>query len=727
VPGHASTSKAIVARSAPQIFNGRDEYVANIVQTLLISDQARVPILGPGGMGKTSVALAVANDATIVQRFEDRRHFVPCEEVTNPAPLVELIALHLGVVLPASNPFQHLLASLYTQFSPCLVVLDNFETPWDSLTTRTETEEIIAQLSSVPTLSLIITMRGETPPFGIDWSYPSSQLLPLPLDAAKATFLKICPSDDEKLEELLTALDCVPLAVTLIAYVGRSSRLSASELLASWKSEQTKLLDLGSPDRLRSVDHSIRLSLESTTMKSSPVALQLLSIVAMLPGGAVLRTLPSLVPSIANLDRATRTLLSVSLAYKGTGGTLRLLSPIRSYIAQHHTPDSISLESLRTFYYKLADQCEGSPGDKDFLRIQDEVALEESNMESVLLNCLSELSDDDAVRAVNNYSWYLYWNHPRFELLEAAINVAQQGNFTELLPQCLQRLGYILISQGEYTRAFTALEEARGLFCVGKNQLEAALCLERHAEILRMQSQNDEARAKLEEVRKEFQAIGNQKGTARCLQCLGDILRMQERYVEARSALEDARELLQELGEPLGAAQCLRSIGLIHFSEEQYSDARTILEDAQNQFQAIGETSGATQCLHYLGDVLLEQGQYEKARVSLEKAREQYQEMGERAGSVECLVSLGEILRREARYDEALSYLDEAYSQFRAIGNRLGIANSLIQIARNCVALDRNSEALKALEEARELYLEIGAFRSMKNCDYLLSSIRVGD
>jgi tetratricopeptide (TPR) repeat protein len=723
VPPLTSVPTSILARAAPQIFHGRDDFVGDIVQTILHSDQARVPILGPGGMGKTSVALTVANDLSIVKRFGDRRHFVPCEEVTNPAPLVELIALHLGISLPSSSPWQHLLDSLRSIHSHCLLILDNFETPWDPHKTRTQTEQMVADLSCMPLLSLVVTMRGRVPPAGVKWSHPSSPLHPLSVGAAKATFLDIWSLEDLKLDELLQALDFFPLAITLVASVGQSSQLSPSELLESWKKEQTKLLNLGPTDRLNSVDYSINLSLQSTAMQQTPDALQLLSIIAMPPGGVVLRTLPSLAPNIANLDHAIRTLLSVSLAYKETSGTLRLLSPIRSYISQHHIPDSISLESLRKFYFNLANQCECDPGHKDFLGIRDEVALEESNIESVLLHFLSEHGDEAAVLAVAHYSWYLYWHHPRSEALGAAINVARQRRFTELLPQCLRRLGNILYVVNDYIRAIAAFEEAQTLCRLRRNRLEAAYCLESLGNILRMQSRDEEACAKLEEARDEFEAIGNQLGAAQCLQSLGKTLRMQERYGEARTALEDALERFQEIGHPLGAAECLRSIGRLHYSEHQYDDARTIIEDARTQFQAIGSTLGATQCLQYLGEILLEQGRYGEAHISLENAREQYQVIGERLGAAQCLKGVGDILRRETRYNEAHSCLEEAQYQFRAIGDRLGIANSVRCIGEIFIALDRHVEARKALDDARGIYQEVGQLRRAKFCDQLLSSI----
>jgi tetratricopeptide (TPR) repeat protein len=521
-------------------------------------------------MGKTSVALAIANDPAIIARFGDRRHFVPCEEVSSPAPLIELIATHLGIQLPSTSPLPHVLSSLRKLHSPCLLILDNFETPWEPHETRTQIEQIVTDISCAPLLTLIITMRGRDPPAGIKWSLPSTPLNPLSLRAAKSTFLDIWSSDDWRLDDLLRSLDLLPLAITLIASVGQSGQLTPSELLLCWKEEQTKLLDLGPTDRLKSIEYTIRLSLQSPAMKSAPDAFRLLSIIAMLPSGAVLKSLPKLAPHIANLNRVVRVLISVSLAYKDDAGTLRLLSPIRSYFSHYHAPDQESLVYLRTHYYRLAEACRCQPGDKHFVRVSNGIRPEESNMESILSYYVSHAGDEDAVRAVVNYSWYLYWRDRRSRVLgvlEAATSAARRQRFSELLPRCLQQLGNILHKQGKYNEAASAYEEAVELFRLNGNEASTADCLTRLGEILRNQCRWDDSRTKLEEARNICQKTGDRLGLSWCLRSLGEIFKVQDRCDEACVMLENAQELFQELGRPLGAAQCLRSLGQVHHSQ----------------------------------------------------------------------------------------------------------------------------------------------------------------
>jgi tetratricopeptide (TPR) repeat protein len=700
--------KAILAPPAPVIFHGRDDDVRRIVRTILGDDQSRVPILGTAGIGKTTIALAVINNSEIVQKFGDRRYFVPCDEVTKPLLLAELLATHLGIALKSVDPMQDILAALRTHASPCIVVLDNFETPWDPHATQSKVESILAGLSGVPNLSLIITMRGTSTPMGVKWSHIPLEVSPLSLDAARSTFRDNCPIEDEALDDLLIALDFVPLAVTLMAAVGKSSKLAPSDLLKSWQKEQTSLLDLGPSDRLKSVDYSIRLSLQGAAMTSKPEALQMLSVLAMLPRGASPESLLEMVPSIVRLDAAIRVLIKVSLVYKDTTGVLRLLSPIRSYISHHHPPDDHLLREVRAFYYRLAQSCSCGPGDEDFLSVREKVLPEETNIDAILSGSLLQTPDRDCVIAVINYSQFLIFNHPRTETLALATSVARRAPFPNLLGRCLQRFGEVLYAQSRFDEARVKMEEARQQFQKGGQRLNAAICLRSLGDILRRQSQLDLAWDTLQEARRQFDGVGDRLGSAFCLRSLSNIRRLQSRYDEARKMLSEARVQFQALGHGLGAARCLRSLGDILVMQNQFDEAATVLENGHSRFKAIGHELGAARCRQTLGEVLRKQRRFSEAQKVLEEVLEQFKEGGDRLGTARCLRGLGDIHRMECRYDQAFATLDEARQQFDEIGNRLGHAQCLWRLGVIFYMQQRYEAARIYTEDARKQFLQIG-------------------
>jgi hypothetical protein len=81
-------------------------------------------------------------------------HFISCESANTYCDLVTTVGLHLGL-----EPTPHLLKAIvqhFTRCGPCLVVLDNFETPWEPLEFRGKVEEFISLLTDIPTLALLV-------------------------------------------------------------------------------------------------------------------------------------------------------------------------------------------------------------------------------------------------------------------------------------------------------------------------------------------------------------------------------------------------------------------------------------------------------------------------------------------------------------------------------------------------------------------------------------------
>jgi Cdc6-like AAA superfamily ATPase len=136
----------------PKIFNGREAELASLIRTLL-ADPARVAILGPGGMGKTTLAVAALHDTKVADKYPTY-HFIPCDSSQTNNSLVGTIASHLG--LEASQvSAKHVIHHLTTQ-PPCLMILDNFETPWEPVEGREKVEGFLAQLTGITHVALVV-------------------------------------------------------------------------------------------------------------------------------------------------------------------------------------------------------------------------------------------------------------------------------------------------------------------------------------------------------------------------------------------------------------------------------------------------------------------------------------------------------------------------------------------------------------------------------------------
>ena len=144
---------------APAIFFGRNYLVAEAVHLIKTAQPARLAILGAGGMGKTSAALAILYHEEVQLMFGKKQYFVSCEAVTSTSLLLQAI-LHVLGVQSASNddPLTILHQILIVQAAPLLLVLDNFETPWDESDDQTEVESVLGRIVAVPHVTLIVTM-----------------------------------------------------------------------------------------------------------------------------------------------------------------------------------------------------------------------------------------------------------------------------------------------------------------------------------------------------------------------------------------------------------------------------------------------------------------------------------------------------------------------------------------------------------------------------------------
>ncbi|KAJ7783997.1 hypothetical protein DFH07DRAFT_997497 [Mycena maculata] len=334
-----------VYKTEPKIFHGRNSEVSDVIKAFT-EGTPRIAILGVGGIGKTSLARAVLHHPTITTQYQ--------QHPLTTAELAALIGSHVGLKLG-----KHFTQSVVQHFSgspASLLVLDNLETLWDSAETRGDVENFLSDLTDIPQLALIITMRGAERPARICWTRPFLlPLQPLSYNAAHQTFIDIAEDhhDSQYIDKILLLTDHMPLAIDLIAHLVDYEGCPA--ILSRWETEKIALLSEGS-DRRSNLEISISLSLSSPRITALPGSKALLSLLSVLPDGlseAVL--LQSKVP-IYDILSCKAALLRTSLGYIDDQKHLKVLVPIREYMqTHHHPPDLLIRPLLRHFMSLLAN------------------------------------------------------------------------------------------------------------------------------------------------------------------------------------------------------------------------------------------------------------------------------------------------------------------------------------------------------------------------------------
>ncbi|KAJ7471075.1 hypothetical protein FB451DRAFT_1559550 [Mycena latifolia] len=339
--------------SSPKIFHGRESELAKVVSTLLC-DPARGAILGAGGIGKTTLATAALHHPTIIEKYA-HRHFISCESANNSVDLVAIVGSYLGI-----EPSRQLAKAIVRHLTECgssFVVLDNLETPWEPSESRAEVEEFLSLLADVPTLALLITMRGAERPGKVKWTRPFlPPLEPLSTLASRQIFSDVTDDlavgDTAALDELLELSGNLPLAVSLLASVASIEGYTGA--LARWKVETTAVVSDGY-DRRSNLEQSIRLSLGSPRISSSPHAKDVLALLSLLPDGITEQDLVISKVPIPDIAECRSSLVRASLAYAEANGRLKALSPIREYMRKAHPPSPSLFRPLRIHFQALLE------------------------------------------------------------------------------------------------------------------------------------------------------------------------------------------------------------------------------------------------------------------------------------------------------------------------------------------------------------------------------------
>jgi hypothetical protein len=138
--------------ASPKIFHGREAELKDLID-ILMADPARAAILGPGGMGKTTLAMAALHHAKVANKYQIR-HFISCESAHTRDSLVAIIGSHLG--LDTSSTSERAVLAMLSAGQSCLMILDNFETAWEALGGRSEVEAFLALLADIPHVALLV-------------------------------------------------------------------------------------------------------------------------------------------------------------------------------------------------------------------------------------------------------------------------------------------------------------------------------------------------------------------------------------------------------------------------------------------------------------------------------------------------------------------------------------------------------------------------------------------
>lgn len=600
------------------MFFGRDAELTQILDVVFGSRPARIAILGPGGYGKTTLASAVLAHHRVRQRFGDARYFVACEPATTSRDLLIELAKALGLLEFGSEysdaPWSHIKASL-TQ-KECIICLDNFESPWDQTAEiRNSVEEVLSKITSLRRVTVLVTMRGTERPARTHWTQPTlAPLRTLDNHAAQVAWKHIANNYDGFAEQLIAAVDYVPLAVNVLAHLAQAS--PPALLWKEWKEKYTRLVQRGHSHRLSSLEYSIQLSLSSKRMRDNPSARELLGVLSVLPDGIHTEMLDRF-KSVLDMDvlSSVRVLQQCSLI-EATGERYQSHSIIRHFCHSQGLLSSEHGELINNHYITLAMMNRYQAGSCDYA----EMVLEANNTRATLSRLLKSNYQDQStlVNAVLTFvNFCMNIGDYSDQLLDEAVKYIQQNHLPiSLQIGCLQCWGRLYYRLHDLENAKLKLKEAE-MLCISsltrdKNSLHAKI-LRDLGDIYLDQEATSEAEAIFQKALELYRVSNDALGQGNCYSKLGGIYIKLKRLQEAGAAYKEALEFHKSLDDNVGQGSDYRGLGDMQLQLQMFDDAETSYQKALGFDKAANSMRGQAKDYKALGNTNLKKKELEKA------------------------------------------------------------------------------------------------------------------
>ena len=655
---------------------GRQQQIREATALLLRPDVRLLTMTGPGGCGKTRLAIATA--AAVQNQFTAGVQFAALASITQAELVKTAIAKALDIQQVANRNIAQLVADQLRDAGPFLLILDNFEQVMPAAILISEI------LAGSKDLKILITSRECLHIYG-EQEFPVAPLAPTAAielfvqraAAARPEFVTNT-SNVPLIEEICSRLDGLPLAIELAA--ARTKVLPLGAILDRLHSPLQLLTDgaLDLPERQQTLRKTINWSHELLTEPEQKLFRRL----SVFSGGWTLEAAEAVCNTRQDLALDTfvglSSLVDKSLIHVSGGNEhearFTMLETIWEYAREKlvaHGEEAAARRSHAAYCMVLAE--EGNP------------ELAPAERARWLAQCDVEI---DNFRAALDW---LFQNHDVEWGLRLCVALFRFWDMREHLAEGRSRLETILGLAGtgyESERArvahfIGALVSAQGDFAAARGFLQESLTL--------------------------YQNLEDRWGIGAALNALAVSARDSGDYASAQENFERSLACWRGLSDPVAVARCLHNLANVVKVQGDYFRASACLREATAIFEEAGDRSGAAWSINQLGDIARERGDLKDARNSYWRAVAIFREAGDRWGLARSLTDLGQIDGEQRNHAAASAEYHEALEMFARLRHRRGMARVLEGLA--CLALARGNpaRALKLAGAAAHLRQSIGA------------------
>lgn len=706
---------------SPTPFVGRKEELAELAELLANPDCRLVTLVGPGGIGKTRLALQAAMEQ--IGAFDHGVYHVPLVTINSAEFIVPAIADALQFPFyDPQNPKEQLLN--YLQKKEMLLVLDSTEHLLGK-------DELVAEiLKHAPNVVLLVTSR-ERLNLREEWIY-KVEGLPYPESPLTSSLHRtpdvqtysavelfeqharqmhrrfaISETNAGAVVRICQLVEGMPLAIELAAaWVRvRSCEAIAREIEHNLDVLTTRLRNV--PERHRSIRATFEYSWQLLTEEEKDVLTRL----SVFRGGFGQHGASVIAGASLSVFSA---LLDQSLIYQVTSDRYDMHALLRQYATEKLEASPGAREQsmaqhsryFTTFLEQQEKRLKGAEQKQAIL----EIASETGNVRQAWQWAVSR-GDARQVEQSLDSLYHFCDIQCRFQegidLFGQAIdkwrNIPEQDR---VLGRVLSRQGALYDRIGLYEEAKAALEQSLEIFERLDLPSDQAFCLVHLANVLRHQGKRERTEQLAQQSLVLSKQIRDHWSTARALYLQGMVRFRAGEIDRAKALFEQSLTISRESGNPRLMMSILNALGDVACHRGNFTKAQAAFEECLALSRELDDQFHTAIHLNNLGTLFHELEEYKKARALYQESSEICKRIGDQTGWAIALGNLGRVAHELGAYSEAMALYREGLSIGRKVQNQWTIIACLNNLGQTACAMEDYGAARTYLSEALQVATE---------------------
>ena len=670
---------------------GRAAETAAVTSTLLNPAVRLMTLTGPGGTGKTRLAIQAAAD--LASAFEGGIAFVNLAPIAEPTLVAAAIASALGLRETGERPLLTVIADQLSSMGRTLLLIDNFEQVAPAAALVRDLLDMCPSLTVLVTSRVVLRIYGEhefpVPPLQLPapgtpaspaalLDSPSIALFVQRASAGRPDFA-LTSRNAEAVVDICRRLDGLPLAIELAA--ARVKILPPADLRSRLE-RSLELLTAGPrdmPERQQTLGRTIEWSYDLLTTAEQRLFRRL----SVFAGGCTLEAIEAVCNTAEDLGvpvlEGVTALVDNSLLVQRPAGDSQ--------------PRFSMLETFRE--YGLNRLVESGEAD----------ATRRAHAAYMLVIAEEETL---GMTPTERDAWLQICDTEHDNLRVASHHLFSTGDVS-----WAQRLAGALFrfwEQREHlTEGCDTLERVLAMPGGQAGTRERARALFGSAVLSDLLNENVRAEERAHEAAVIYRQFGDIRAMATVMVAMAWQAQRRGRYAEATALFEETVLLWEQVGDAVAADLARSNIATTARLEGDFGKARGLLAHVTRAAEARRDVRGVAAALNWLGDVAQSEGDHDAARGYHKESLEIYRRIGDRWGIAGVLADLARVDVAASDYVAAEASLAQALQAFRDLGHQRGVVRQLEMLSwcASCQLRDRDAVAL--VSAAAAIRLKIGS------------------